>query len=212
MIRTFTRRLTTNCSAIELCFPVVPVRFELTTLPLKAGYIFQLSYETICCGYWIWTNTIYRIRVMLCRWAKPHFVAITGLEPVSAGLWDQYVTSYTRSLFYWLSPGIEPCSYRSQRNALPDKLKTTSCGSYGNWTHFNRSTICNVSRYSNEPFITEIKSPVVLPLRPGFYAEKVELFFSHYTLSCLVISAACYFKHWYKHHLHQYNTGCISWN
>jgi hypothetical protein len=46
MIRTFTWRLTTNCSAIELCFRFVgPVRFELTIPRLKAGYFSQLSYE-----------------------------------------------------------------------------------------------------------------------------------------------------------------------
>lgn len=146
---------------------------------------------------------------MLCRWAKPHFVAITGLEPVSAGLWDQYVASYTRSLFYRLSPGIEPCSFRSQRNALPDKLKTTCCGSYGNWTHFNRSTICDVSRYTNEPCISAIKKPGRFSITTGLICWiKIELFISHYTLPCLDIIAAWYFKHWYKNHLHKYKHVC----
>jgi hypothetical protein len=48
MIRTFIRRLTGDRSAIELCFQFIfpyvgPVRFELTTLRLKAGYILPIE-------------------------------------------------------------------------------------------------------------------------------------------------------------------------
>ena len=78
--------------------------------------------------------------------------------------------------FLWLTPGLEPCSPHSQCGTLPDKLKPTfvtklrielrmsdsnsdvlpitppgSCGSYENRTHSNRSTICDVNRYTNEP-------------------------------------------------------------
>ena len=80
------------------------------------------------------------------------------------------------SIFFRLAPGLEPCSPHSQSGTLPDKLKptfviedrfelsspdsesgmlplhhSTLCGSYGNRTRCNRSTICDVSRYTNEP-------------------------------------------------------------
>ena len=57
MSRTFIRRLTGDRSAIELCFQILhfqffilyvgPVRFELTTLRLKAGYILPIELRAI---------------------------------------------------------------------------------------------------------------------------------------------------------------------
>ena len=60
-------------------FFVGPVRFELTTPRLKAGYIFQLSYEPIYLWWLIDSNyqSLPYQRNALNHWAKSSLVAVT---------------------------------------------------------------------------------------------------------------------------------------
>lgn len=52
---------------------VGPVRFELTTFRLKAGNIYQLSYEPIfCCNCWNRTNHHYLVTIVFYHWIKLH--------------------------------------------------------------------------------------------------------------------------------------------
>ena len=57
--------------------------------------------------------------------------------------------------------GFEPKPPVSKTDMLTITLLNIFCGSYENRTHSNRSTICDVSHYTNEPFVARTRFELV---------------------------------------------------
>ena len=137
----------------------------------KPQFIFQLA--------WI------PIAIRTLRWATSYHSWLRKIRTFISS----FVVKCSHPLNYKSSVdfGIRTLFLRCTDGCFTDKLKPTSCyrswirtsivrvkfwhaaiapsdiqrGSYGNRTHSNRSTICDVSRYTNEPIVARTRFELV---------------------------------------------------